>query len=26
VIPDCGHVPMLEASEQLNRELVDFLR
>jgi pimeloyl-ACP methyl ester carboxylesterase len=25
VIPDCGHVPMLEASEQLNRELLEFL-
>jgi pimeloyl-ACP methyl ester carboxylesterase len=25
LIPDCGHVPMLEAPEQLNRELLDFL-
>jgi pimeloyl-ACP methyl ester carboxylesterase len=25
VIPDCGHVPMLEAPERLNRELLEFL-
>ena len=25
VIPDCGHVPMLDAPEQLNRELLEFL-
>jgi pimeloyl-ACP methyl ester carboxylesterase len=23
--PDCGHIPMLEAPERLNRELVEFL-
>lgn len=25
VLPDCGHVPMLEAPEELNRRLVEFL-
>jgi pimeloyl-ACP methyl ester carboxylesterase len=25
LLPDCGHIPMLEAPDELNRELVEFL-
>jgi pimeloyl-ACP methyl ester carboxylesterase len=25
VLPDCGHIPMLEAPDELNRELIEFL-